>query len=164
MGNKTIVYKQKLEDSLNESYKHLDRLNGAFEELLLLFNFPINETNFTEIVSSKQNLAYSDQIIYRFSKLQDCMGAKLFKAVLLYQGDNVNKPFLDILNQLEKIDILDVDEWFEMRDLRNEISHNYGDSNTVSVNILNAIYRLKNYLYNILISIKTLKDISPDTL
>ena len=159
MGNKAVIYKQKLEDSLNESYKHLDRLNGAFEELLLLFNFPINETNFQDIINSKQNLAYSDQIIYRFSKLQDCMGAKLFKSVLLYQGDNINKPFLDILNQLEKIDILDVDEWFEMRDLRNEISHNYGDSDSMSVNILNNIFKLKGDLNNILTSIKDLKDV-----
>jgi len=50
-------------------------------------------------VNNTQYLAYSDQSIYRFSKLQDCMGAKLFKSVLLYQGENVNKPFLDILNQ-----------------------------------------------------------------
>ena len=39
-----------------------------------------------------------EDLIYRFSKLQDCMGAKLFKSVLLYEGENVNKPFLDLLN------------------------------------------------------------------
>ena len=49
------------------------------------------------------SLAYCDQIIYRFSKLQDTMGAKLFKALLLYQGENIDKPFLDLLNRLEKM-------------------------------------------------------------
>ena len=43
------------------------------------------------------------KIIYRFSKLQDCMGTKLFKSVLMYQGENVNKPFLDILNTIYKL-------------------------------------------------------------
>ncbi len=46
---------------------------------------------------------------------------KTFKSLLLYLGENVNRPFLDILNQLERIDIIDVDEWFEIIDLRNEI-------------------------------------------
>ena len=157
MGNKTVIHKQKLEDGLNESYKHLERLNGAFEELLLLFSFPIKESSFKDITNSKQYLAYSDQIIYRFSKLQDCMGAKLFKSVLLYQGENVNKPFLDILNQLEKISIIDVDEWFEIRDLRNEIAHNYGDSDSMAMEILNAIYKLKDDLSSILLAINNLK-------
>lgn len=30
------------------------------------------------------------------------MGAKLFKSLLLYEGEYINRPFLDILNRLEK--------------------------------------------------------------
>jgi uncharacterized protein with HEPN domain len=84
------------------------------------------------------------------------MGAKLFKSVLLFQGENTNKPFLDILNQLEKIDIIDVDEWFEIRDLRNEIAHDYEDNDTVAINILNTIYKLRNELKDILNAIEAL--------
>lgn len=157
MGNRIVVYKQKLDDNLTESYKHLDRLNGAFVELSSLYKFPINQNSFENIIASNQSLAYSDQIIYRFSKLQDSMGAKLFKSVLLFQGENVNKPFLDILNQLEKIDIIDVDEWFEIRDLRNEIAHDYEDNDLEAINILNTIYKLRNELKNILESIERLK-------
>ncbi len=119
MGNKTLVYKQKVIDNLNESNKHLLRLENAFGALKRHYTFPINMENFKVILENIEHLAYSDQIIYRFSKLQDCMGAKLFKSVLLYEGENVNKPFL---NQLEAIDIINVDEWF---DLRNEIAHDY---------------------------------------
>ena len=103
-----------------------------------------------------EHLAYSDQIIYRFSKLQDCMGAKLFKSVLLYEGENVNKPFLDILNRLEDIDIINVDEWFEIRDLRNEIAHDYEDNEEMAINILNTIYKLKIDLREILDAITSL--------
>jgi uncharacterized protein YkuJ len=143
MGNRVVIYKQKVEDNLKESYKHLDRLDGAFAELSNSFKFPIDKHSFEEMTSSTQSLAYRDQIIYRFSKLQDCMGAKLFKLVLLSQGENVNKPFLDILNQLEKINIIDVDEWFEIRDLRNEIAYDYEDNDLEAIEILNTIYKLK---------------------
>ncbi len=156
MGNKTLIYKQKVEDNLKESYKHLKRLNIAFKELENSYKFTIDKDSFESILESNQDLAYSDQIIYRFSKLQDTMGAKLFKSVLLYQGENVNKPFLDILNQLERIDIVNVDDWFEIRDLRNEIAHDYNDSDNVAINILNMIYRLKDELENILNAITIL--------
>jgi len=156
MGNSPLIYKQKVQDNLRESDKHLKRLNDAFEELGKELPFPIEAKKYQNILNNKQNLAYSDQIIYRFSKLQDYMGAKLFKSILLYQGENIDKPFLDILNQLEKMDIIDVDEWFEMRDLKNEISHDYEDNDTLTINILNTIYSLKEELQATLNKISTL--------
>ena len=78
------------------------------------------------------------------------MGAKLFRALLLYEGENVNKPFLDILNDLEKMNIIDVENWFEIRDLRNEIAHDYEDNDFVAIEILNTIYEIKDNLKNIL--------------
>jgi uncharacterized protein with HEPN domain len=156
MGNKTLIYRKKVEDNLKESYKHLLRLNNAFSEMEKFYSFPIDKNSFMDILEDNQKLAYSDQIIYRFSKLQDCMGAKLFKSVLLYQGENVNRPFLDILNQLERIDIVNVDDWFEIRDLRNEIAHDYDDNDLVAMNILNMIFKLKDDLEEILKSITIL--------
>ena len=143
MGNQTLVYKQKVLDNLKESRQHLSRLQSAFDELHKVFEFPLEIKDYEKIVESKPLLAYCDQIIYRFSKLQDVMGAKLFKSFLLFQGENVDKPFLDILNELEKIDIIEVDEWFEMRDLRNEIAHDYGDDKAISIEIVNKIYDIK---------------------
>ncbi len=156
MRNKTLIYKQKVIDNLNESYKHLERFENAFIELGKNFNFPISNNDFEKIIESVQYLAYSDQIIYRFSKLQDCMGAKLFKSLLLYQGENVNKPFLDILNQLEKMDVINVDEWFELRDLRNDIAHDYEGNEETAINVLNMIYKITNELKKILDKIKGL--------
>lgn len=156
MGSKTIVYKQKVVANLDESYKHLHRLNIAFNELKKEYSFPLDHHNFDSILDHIQHLAYSDQCIYRFSKLQDCMGAKLFKSVLLYQGENVNKPFLDILNKLESMNIIDVDEWFEIRDLRNEIAHDYDANDATAVNVLNTIYKIKDELQHILNEIRKL--------
>ncbi len=154
MGNSTLIYKVKLEKSLNESFTHLHRLNAAFEVLEKENSFPIESADFNKMVQDSQNMAYVDQIIYRFSKLQDNMGAKLFKAFLLYQGENINKPFLDILNELEKLDILEVDEWFELRDIRNEIAHDYDESENRAMDIINAIHHYTKELQNILEMIK----------
>ncbi len=153
MGNKTLVYQQKVFDNLDESYRHLERINDAFTELKKQYQFPIKQQDFDKILHSKQDLAFSDQCIYRFSKLQDCIGAKLFKALLLYQGENVNRPFLDILNLLESMHIIDVDEWFEIRDLRNEIRHNYENNDDLAKDILNAIYKNKDDLEQTLLLI-----------
>ena len=156
MGYKALVYRQKVVDNLEESYKHLARLEGALGALEKVYDFPLSLDDFSDIIHHAQYLAYSDQSIYRFSKLQDCMGAKLFKSVLLYQGENVNKPFLDILNRLESMDIIDVDEWFEIRDLRNEIAHDYDANDETARNLLNTIYKIKSELKHILDEIEKL--------
>jgi len=44
------------------------------------------------------------------------------------------------------MDIINVDEWFEIRDLRNEISHDYDTNDNIAINILNTIYIVKDDL------------------
>jgi uncharacterized protein with HEPN domain len=34
------------------------------------------------------------------------------------------------------MDIINVDEWFEIRDLRNEIAHDYEESDEISIDII----------------------------
>jgi uncharacterized protein with HEPN domain len=111
---------------------------------------PFSSEDFDNILKSVELVAYSDQIIYRFAKLQDCMGAKLFRSILDYQGENTDKPFLDLLNQLERIGVVSVDDWFEFRDLRNEISHNYENNSTTTISVLNAIYDKKPEFFKII--------------
>lgn len=78
-------------------------------------------------------------MIYRFSKAQDTIGARVFKAFFLFQGENLDKPFLDLLNQLEKLNIMDVDQWFLLREVRNTIAHEYESHHQQAYEILNAI-------------------------
>ncbi len=150
MGHTALIYQEKFQSNLDESFTHLKRLNNAFNEFEKNYQFPLDSQQFNKIIKSNQDLAFADQIIYRFSKLQDIMGAKLFKSYLLSQGENVDKPFLDILNQLEKLDILQVDAWFELRDIRNNISHNYEENENISIDILNTIFKRKDDLEAIL--------------
>ena len=153
MRNKALVYKSRLQKILQEINIHLFRIENAFAELSKLYSFPFCEDDFAEMLNDSASLAFADQIIYRFSKAQDSMGAKLFKAFMLYHGENVDRPFLDILNSLEKINILNVDEWFELREIRNEIAHNYENNENLSRNIINSIYKHKGELKQILESV-----------
>ena len=153
MGNQALVYKAKVQVNLQECYRHLAGLNEAFEELEKKYRFPIDTDSYAKIMSGL-DIAFSDQAIYRFSKLQDTMGAKLFKSFLLYQGENIHRPFLDILNTLERMGILEVEMWFVLRDLRNEIAHNYEDDEKVVIEIINTIYEQKHTLEQILDNIK----------
>lgn len=92
-----------------------------------------------------------DQFLFRFSKLQDTIGEKLFKAILLYLDENIeNKPFIDILNRMEKLEILvSVEQWRELRNIRNELSHNYDDEPEEMAISLNKIYSKKDSLLQI---------------
>lgn len=155
MGNTTLVYQEKLQQVLKETETHLLRVDIAFEELAKKYQLPINQAQFLSLIDNHVDIAFADQIIYRFSKAQDSIGAKLFKAFMLYQGENVDKPFRDILNTLEKWHILEVEEWFILREIRNEIAHDYDDTQFKACHILNSIYQARVELRKILTQINT---------
>jgi hypothetical protein len=106
MVNTALVYQTKFRKNLHEAYVHLARIDEALDELGKKYRFPIAQEQFADLLTNRGELAFADQIVYRFSKAQDTIGAKLFKAFLLYQGENVDCPFLDILNELENCILL----------------------------------------------------------
>ncbi|UTJ07348.1 hypothetical protein [Arcobacter roscoffensis] len=55
MGNKTLIYKQKVEHNLDESLKHLSKLKSAFVELEKKFNFPVDKKTYNEISHDYDN-------------------------------------------------------------------------------------------------------------
>ncbi len=157
MVNTALVYQAKFQKTLHEANVHLARIDEAFDELGKKYRFPIAQEQFAELLTNRMELAFADQIIYRFSKAQDTIGAKLFKAFLLYQGENVDRPFLDILNELEKLHIVDVEGWFALREIRNDIAHDYEDNQDQARLILNNIYQYRGELRQILVDIEQKK-------
>ncbi len=74
-----------------------------------------------------QKFAY-EIILFRFSKLQDLLGAKLFRAYLEcneFVTDGLS--FEELLKELEKEGIVDIDTWAQLRKVRNAIAHDYPD-------------------------------------
>ena len=68
----------------------------------------------------------TDQILYRFTKLQDAMGERLVPATLTWLREPHEAwPMRDRLDRLEKIGIMDVEPWLVWRDVRNRLAHEY---------------------------------------
>ena len=75
-----------------------------------------------------QNVRIVNSFLFNFSKLQDKIGAKLFRKVLyeIKEIDSLNIPMIDILNLLERLEIIENQmEWDELREVRNSIAHEY---------------------------------------
>lgn len=152
-GVKLDIQKIKHEKIINECEKHLQRLQYAKNELRELF--PLTQKSYEDL--TQENIQAIDQFIYRFSKLQDTVGEKLIKIVFaLYEEDIDNSTFIDILNRLEKANILSTKSWKELRNIRNELSHNYDDNPLESSVILNKVFEKEESLEKIYKNLKNI--------
>ena len=89
--------KLKCTSALGECKKHLQRINTAFKMLDAVFPFTEDRLN----TLSDEKTAVLDQFLYRFAKLQDCIGLRLIPAVYtLLENDTIVRPFIDILKNL----------------------------------------------------------------
>lgn len=74
------------------------------------------------------NTRILNSFLFNFSKLQDKIGAKLFKKVLYEtkEIDTTDQAMLDILHILEQKEILsEMAEWEQLREIRNILAHEY---------------------------------------
>lgn len=71
----------------------------------------------------------TDQILFRFMKLQDAMGERLIPATLHRLLEPYEDwPMRDRLDRLEKLGYVDVEQWLRWRDVRNRLAHEYPDA------------------------------------
>jgi len=142
----------KLKKILDECDKHLLRMNGAHSRISALL--PLNAEHYASL--SDDEVTHIDQYLFRFSKLQDAMGEKLFKTLLLFLDEEVDgKAFMDLLNKLEKLSLLESAEcWRELRNIRNSLSHQY-DNDPVNMCIaLNSVFEAKESIESIYLHLK----------
>lgn len=139
---------QKIKETINICEIHKQRLEYAYSKISVML--PINEENYYNIENNL--IAYIDQYIFRFSKLQDVIGQKLFKEILMLADEDVEKmTFRDILNKLEKLEIINSRyDWLKLRELRNSVAHEYPASDSESVEALNELFRVKDEIIGIL--------------
>ena len=127
----------KLKKTLAICDLHHQRMMFAWESIEKYF--PVTEINFSQI--SPIELALFDQLIYRFSKLQDSMGSRLFKQLLEALEEDISRlPFIDILYKMEKLNLLDdAKDWIVLRQTRNTVSHEYPFFKEVQMEELNLL-------------------------
>ena len=69
-----------------------------------------------------------NSFLFNHIKIQDKLGTSLFRKLLfaLREIDNENLSMIDILNLLEKLEIIgSVKQWDQLREIRNVIAHEY---------------------------------------
>ncbi len=126
---------------------HEERMRFAWGKIASLF--PLT----TEIYEGlePEMLSFFDQLIFRFSKLQDSMGGKLFPALLENLGEEVRgKPFIDVLNKLEELELLrNSNDWLLLRETRNIVTHEYLHATGEIINGLNLLSKHQQLILQI---------------
>ncbi len=142
-----------LKSIAKECKKHVKRMNSAYEKIKP--DLPVKPENVFAMTDDEAE--HIDQYIFRFSKLQDAMGQKLFKAVLEELGEEVrNKAAIDIFNRLEQLEIIsDYESWKELRDIRNDVTHEYEEDEKEAAEKLNLLFDKKKVLEKYLNDILT---------
>jgi len=112
-----------IKENIQIANLHLNRLKKASQEIKekkLLENFDMDDFETVKVI---------DTFIFRFIKLQDYLGQKLFRRFLEEIGELYeNMSFIDILDKLERLEIISLsEEWIEIRKLRNKLTHEYPD-------------------------------------
>mgnify|MGYP001439332585 CR=1 FL=1 len=127
-----------INSSIKECDSHLSRVKRSYG--LIGEFFPLTEDVLKNC--SEERIEHLDQFIYRFTKLQDAMGARLLPSVYSYLKNEVKPvPFIDILSGLEKYEVLTSEnDWQFFRNLRNYLTHDYPETVAQTVLTLNMLF------------------------
>ena len=129
--------KNTFSEKLYECDQHVIKINTAKEYLHALFPLTLKNYASLEPVES----SFIDQLVFRFTKLQDTMGENIFPSILRLSAEDVKrKTFIDILNRLEELELVDKSQWYILRETRNEIAHEYSRNQNEVVASLNDVY------------------------
>ena len=143
----------KLKESLQICDIHYQRLSYALMKVKPLF--PLTQGKYQNLTFD--DLSYIDQLIFRFSKLQDSMGTRLFPAILENLGEDVSdKPFIDLLTRMEKLNLIDNHkQWLALREIRNEVTHEYPFFTPEIIDGLNSLIEHTETIIKILENMRT---------
>ncbi len=152
MTDKQQITSERLSTSIQKCKIHLQRLQYATTQTQNLF--PLTTDRYQTLNDAE--IGNIDQLVYRFTKLQDELGTNTFRLLLSFLQEDINdKPFRDILNLLERLKIIDSsDTWLSLRELRNDLAHEYPMMISETIDKLNYLVLQIPLLENILTTIE----------
>jgi uncharacterized protein YutE (UPF0331/DUF86 family) len=132
------LLKIKLLAAINECLAHLERMNYAYGNISLFL--PTSAEQLAKLTN--EQVEALDQYIHRYTKLQDAMGRRLFKHLLASLAEDIRSmAFIDWLNRLEQLGVIpSAQEWLELRQLRNQLAHEYEDNSKEQAEIINLVF------------------------
>ena len=112
-----------LATALWEADRHLTTLESALQDW-----HAAPASNLVELETDSERLRILDQLLFRFSNLQDALGLRLIPATLAVLSEPFEEwPMIDRLNRLEKLGFIEVDDWLRWREIRSRLAHEYPD-------------------------------------
>lgn len=136
------MLKKRLRYYFDEAENHIDKIQKA--NSILKEVIPIDIALLESLSEQQQDKL--DILAFRFSKLQDLLGDKIFRNLLEYSGFNVQQSFVKLLSELQREGILDLNQWIALRNARNKIAHEYPDNEDNLTSSINFIYDNSDYL------------------
>ena len=145
----------KLQKIINDCDKHILRMNSAYKKIVA--SLPLDAESYTKL--NEDEVEHIDQYLFRFAKLQDAIGKRFFKAIFVSLEEDIEDiSFIDLLNRLEKLNILDsAEQWLELRKIRNVLSHTYEDEPEEMSIAINDIFDKKEAIEKIYKQLNPLK-------
>ena len=116
---------------LKKRFYKLDKHYSAFSEYHQLIESLLSEENILTVEKfnfiEAKDRALFDAYIKRFASIQDFLGAKIFPLLIEISGIGSVK-MTEVLYQMEREGVIDsIDNWIELREIRNELEHDYPD-------------------------------------
>jgi hypothetical protein len=114
-----------LQQILGVCQGHADALADALQDMQLR---GLSAEDYSHL--SKEDRRLLDQFAYRYTRLQDDMGARLMPNVLKALGEDIGPmSAIDRYARLEQLGwIASADEWLALRQVRNQFAHDYPNS------------------------------------
>lgn len=111
-------------DKLEKNYTALKDYKELIDKLLQ--EKDIYDTETFKNLKPEQKAIF-DAYLKRFSSMQDFLGSKIFPLLLDIAGIGSSK-MSEVLYHMEKEGVIDtLEEWVELREVRNELEHDYPD-------------------------------------
>lgn len=115
--------RKRLDTALWECDRQRDAMMGAFTDW-----HAAAPADWTVIEQNPVLVRILDQLLYRFTKLQDAVGIRLIPATLAVLSEPFEEwPMIDRLNRLERLGYLNTAAWMRWREVRNRLAHEYPD-------------------------------------
>lgn len=119
--------------SIKNTIKLLNKNSELLKKSLIDFEKSINKC---KTINLEENLTFEEQesldaLASKFARISDIFTQKIIKSVAIIYRENCN-TFIDRINFAEKIGLIpDASVLIEIRDLRNDIAHEYIDENLI---------------------------------
>ena len=124
---------EKIKSALAEQDGNFIHIHNALEKLKSYL--PINPAH----LEDRDVVGHIDQMIFRFTKIQDGMGRRLIPLIVdMIEADSSEMTFIDKLNRLEKFGLITPGEWHIYRKIRNDLARTYPEAREDLVEAINA--------------------------